>query len=168
MKIIINILKVIELIFTALWGVVFGIFTPLSLMYSGIVDKSISDPYVLWVWLINSVVCYLVGTIIVMMKHYKVALCFHTLGLAVSIFIYGVFCDIYDGINAQNPAQLYMPVISIFFVTLAITVIANFKEINRLLSTRKEKQYEAAPSILGGEYTAKMPEKKKSSKKKRK
>lgn len=166
MKIIINILKVIELILTALWGVVFGIFTPLSLMYGGIVADSISQHYVLRVWLINSVVCYLVGTIIVMMKHYKVALCFHTLGMAVSIFIYGVFCGIYDGINAQNPAQLYMPVISIFFVTLAITVIANFKEINRRLSTRKEKQYEAAPSILGGEYTAKMPEKKSSSKKK--
>lgn len=165
MKIIINILKVIELILTALWGVVFGIFTPLSLMYSGIVDESISQHYVLWVWLINSAVCYLVGTIIVMMKHYKVALCFHTVGLAVSIFIYGVFCDIYEGINAQNPAQLYMPVIAIFFVTLAIALIANFKEINRLLSTKKEKQYEAAPSILGGEYTAKMPEKKKSSKK---
>ena len=166
MKIIINILKVIELILTALWGVIFGIFTPLSLMYSGIVADSISQHYVLRVWLINSVVCYLVGTIIVMMKHYKVALCFHTLGMAVSIFIYGVFCGIYDGVNAQNPAQLYMPVISIFFVTLAITVIANFKEINRKLSTRKEKKYEAAPSILGGEYTAKVPEKKKSSKKK--
>lgn len=166
MKIVINILKVIELILTALWGVVFGIFTPLSLMYGGIVSDSISQHYVLKVWLINSVVCYLVGTIIVMMRHYKVALCFHTVGLAASIFIYGVFCDIYEGINAQNPAQLYMPVIGIFFVTLAITVIANFREINRLLSTKKEKQYEAAPSVLGGEYTAQMPEKKKSSKRK--
>ena len=165
MKIIINILKVIDLIITAIWGVVFGIFTPLSLMYGGIVADSISQHYVLKVWLINSVVCYIVGTIIVMMKHYKVALCFHTVGLAVSIFIYGVFSGIYGGINAQNPAQLYMPVIFVFFVTLAITVIANFKEINRLLSSKKEKKYEAAPSILGGEYTAKMPEKKKSSKK---
>lgn len=166
MKVVINILKAIELILTAIWGVIFGIFTPLSLMYSGIVDESISEHYVLWVWLINSVVCYLAGTVIVMMKHYKIALCFHTVGLAVSIFIYGVFCGIYEGINAQNPAQLYMPIIAIFFVTLAIAVIANFKEINRLLSTKKEKQYEAAPSILGGEYTAKAPEKEKKSKRK--
>ena len=166
MKVVINILKAIELIITAIWGVVFGILTPLSLMYSGIVDKSIADHYVLWVWLINSVVCYLTGTVIVMMKHYKIALCFHTLGLVVSIFIYGVFRGIYDGVNAQNPAQLYMPVIAVFFVTLAITVIANFKDINKLLNTKKEKQYEAAPSILGGEYTAKVPEKKKSSKRK--
>ena len=166
MKIVINILKVIELILTAIWGVVFGIFAPLSVMYSGIVDETISQHYIMWVWLINSVVCYLVGTIIVMMRHYKVALCFHTAGMAVSIFIYGVFSDICLEAGIQNPAQIYMPVIAIFFVTLAIAVIANFKDINRMLSTKKEKKYEPAPSILGGEYTAKMPEKKKSSKRK--
>lgn len=163
MKVVINILKAIELILTAIWGVVFGIFAPLSLISGG---EPISEHYILWVWLINSVVCYLVGTIIVMMKHYKVALCFHTVGLAASIFIYGVFSSIFDGANAQNPAQLYMPSIGIFFVTLAIAVIANYDKINRLLSTKKEKQYEAAPSILGGEYTAKVPEKTKNSKRK--
>ena len=161
MKIAINILKVTEIIITALWGVVFGIFAPLSLITGG---EPISEHYVLWVWLINSAVCYLVGTIIVMMKCYKVALCFRTVGLAVSIFIYGVFNGIFEGTSGQNPAQLYMPVIALFFTTLAITVIANYKEINRLLSTGREKKYEAAPSILGGEYTAKMPENKKSSK----
>ena len=163
MKIIVNILKVIEIILVAIWGVVFGIFAPLSLISSG---EAISEHYILWVWLINSVVCYLAGTVIVMMKHYKVALCFHTVGLAASIFIYGVFNSLFEGTNGQNPAQLYMPVIAVFFVTLAITLISNSGEINRLLSTKKEKKYEAAPSILGGEYTAKMPEKKKSSGKK--
>ena len=163
MKIAINILKGIELVITAIWGVVLGIFAPLSLITSG---EPISEHYVLWVWLVNSVVCYLVGTIIVMLKFYKVALCFHTVGLAASIFIYGVFNSIFDGINSQNPAQLYMPVIAVFFVTLAVTVIANYEKINQLLSTKKEKKYEAAPSVLGGEYTAKAPEKGKKSKKK--
>ena len=163
MKIVINILKGIELVITAIWGVVFGVFAPLSLITSG---EPISEHYVLWVWLVNSVVCYLVGTIIVMLKHYKIALCFHTAGLAVSIFIYGVFNSIFDGISSQNPAQLYMPVITVFFVTLAIAVIANYEKINQLLSTKKEKKYEAAPSVLGGEYTAKAPEKGKKSGKK--
>ena len=162
MKIFINILKVIEIILVAIWGVVFGIFAPLSLISSG---EAISEHYILWVWLINSVVCYLAGTVIVMMKHYKLALCFHTVGLAASIFIYGVFNSIFEGTNGQNPAQLYMPVIAVFFVTLAITLISNFDEINRLLSTKKAKKYETAPSILGGEYTAEVPEKKKSAKK---
>ena len=165
MKIAINILKVIELIITAIWGVICGILAPLSLMNSGIVAESISGHYILWVWLINSVVCYLGGTVIVMLKYYKTALCFHTLGMAVSIFIYGVFNSTFEGVNAQqNPAMLYMPVISLFFFTLAIAVIANFKEINRILSAKTEKKYEPAPSVLGGEYAAKIPEKKKQGK----
>lgn len=158
MKIAINILKVIEIIIAALWGIVFGIFAPLSLITSG---EPISEHYILWVWLINSAVCYVVGTIIVMLRCYKVALCFHTLGLAVSIYIYAVFNSLFEGTNGQNPAQLYMPIITLFFTTLVIALIANYKEINRLLSTKREKKYEAAPSILGGEYTAKIPEKKK-------
>lgn len=157
MKIAIKILKVIEIILTALWGIVFGILAPISLITSG---EPISEHYILWVWLINSAVCYFIGTIIVMLGYYKVALCFHTLGLAVSIFIYAVFNSLFEGTNGQNPAQLYMPIITLFFTTLAIALIANYSAINKLLSTKKEKKYEAAPSILGGEYTAKIPEKK--------
>ena len=161
MKIAINILKAIELIITAIWVVVCGILGPLTLMYGDIVPNLIADHYIMRVWLINSVVCYLAGTVIVMLKYYKVALCFHTLGMAVSIFIYGVFSGIYDVDSAQSPAQLYMPAISLFFLTLFITLIANFKQIKQFLTASKEKKYEPAPSVLGGEYTAKMPEKQK-------
>lgn len=152
MKIAINILKVIEIIITAIWGIVFGIFTPLTLMYGDIVPKDIADHYILWVWVINSVLCYCAGTIIVMFNRYKTALCFHAAGVIVSLFIYGTFRDIYEGVNAQNPSVLYMPVIFVAFVTLAIAVIANFKKINMRLSSAKEKKYEAAPSVLGGQY----------------
>lgn len=161
MKIAIKILKVLEIILTAIWGIIFGIFTPVSLMTADIVSKDIADHYILWVWIINSVLCYCIGTIIVMMKCYKTALCFHGAGLLVSLFIYGTFQGIYNGVNAQNPSVLYMPVIFVTFITLAITVIANFKQINERLSRSKEKQYETAPSVLGGEYTYKDDNKKK-------
>lgn len=155
MKIAINILKVLEIILTAIWGIVFGIFTPLALMYNGIVADEIAQHFVLKLWLINSIVFYCIGTIIIMLKYYKLALCFHVIGTIISLVIYGIFSDIYNGVNAQNPAVLYMPVIFITFVTLAITIIANFKKINEKLSSVKEKQYEAAPSVLGGEYSIK-------------
>lgn len=165
MKIAINILKGIELIVTAIWGVVCGIIAPLALMDSGILPDAIAHHYIMWVWLINSVVCYLAGTVIVMLKFYKTALCFHTLGMAVSIFIYAVFNSTFVGVNAEkNPAMLFMPIIMLFFTTLAITVIANYKSIYRILTTPKEKKYEPAPSVLGGEYTAKTQEKKKQGK----
>lgn len=170
MKIAINILKVLEIILTAIWGIVFGIFTPLALMSNGIVADEIAQHFVLKLWLINSIVFYCIGTIIVMLKYYKLALCFHVTGTVISLVIYGIFSDIYNGVNAQNPAVLYMPVIFVTFVTLAITIIANFKKINAWLSSVKEKQYEAAPSVLGGEYVIKEEDKnsKKGSKKAKK
>ncbi|MCM1055444.1 MAG: hypothetical protein NC394_07985 [Bacteroides sp.] len=155
MKIAINILKVLEIIITAVWGIIFGILTPLVLMSPDIVVESISGHYILWVWIINSALCYCVGTIIVMLSCYKTALCFHGVGLIVSLFIYGTFQGLYEGIDAQNPSVLYMPVILVTFLTLAITVIANYKKINERLSTVKEKKYEAAPSVLGGQYEMK-------------
>ncbi len=152
MKIAINILKVLEIIMTAIWGIVFGILTPLALMSGEIVVDEIANHYILKVWIINSAVCYFSGTLILMLKLYKTALCFHTAGLIGSLFIYGTFRSIYNGINAENPSVLYMPVIFITFLTLAITVIANYGKIYERLTAAREKKYEASPSVLGGEY----------------
>lgn len=167
MKIAINVLKVLEIILTAIWGIIFGVLTPLSVMYAGIVDESIANHYIVKVWLTNSVLCYFVGTIIVMLGLYKIALGFHTVGLVTSLVIYGVFQDMYAGIEAQNPAQLYMPIIFVTIITLAITILANYKKITDKLSQSNEKKYEAAPSILGGEYKTDKPKPKNSGKRKK-
>ncbi len=163
MKIVINILKAVELIITSIWGIIFGILTPIALMGGGLVDETIANHFVLKLWLINSVVFYITGTVIVMLKHYKIALCFHTVGMIISIVIYGIFRGIYSerGIAEQSPAQLYMPIIFVFFITLAIAIIANRDKIKEHLNSSREKKYEAAPSVLGGEYSMEIPEKKK-------
>lgn len=160
MKIAINILKALEIIITAIWGIIFGIFAPISIMYFDSVPK-LADHYIIRVWLINSVVCYIVGTIIVMLKYYKIALCFHGAGLIVSLYIYSVFQNIYDGIEAQSPAQLYMPIIFVTLLTLIITVLANYKKLSEKLEAKKDKGFEPAPSVLGGEYQADKPKKRK-------
>lgn len=160
MKIAINILKGLEIILTAIWGIIFGMLTPLSIMYAGIVDDTIANHYIVKVWLVNSVLCYFVGTIIVMLGFYKIALGFHTAGLVTSLVIYGVFQNMYSGIEAQNPAQLYMPIIFVTITTLVITILANYKKITDKLSQSNDKKYEAAPSILGGEYQTDKPQNK--------
>ena len=160
MKIAINILKGLEIILTAIWGIIFGILTPLSIMYAGIVDDAIANHYIVKVWLVNSALCYIVGTFIVMLGYYKVALGFHTAGLVTSLVIYGVFQNMYSGIEAQNPAQLYMPIIFITITTLVITILANYKKITDKLAQSNDKKYEAAPSILGGEYQTDKPQNK--------
>ncbi len=154
MKIAIRILKGLEIVITAIWGIIFGIFTPLSIMYADIVNEQIADHYIVRVWLINSIVFYIVGTVIVMLNHYKIALCFHGAGFAVSLYIYSVFQNIYEGIEAESPAQLYMPIIFVTVLTLIITVLANYKKFMEKLEAKRDKDYDATPSILGGEYKA--------------
>lgn len=146
---------------TAVWGIIFGILTPLSVMYAGIVDEAIASHFIVKIWLVNSILCYVVGTIIVMLGLYRIALGFHTVGLITSLVIYGVFQDIYSGVEANNPAQLYMPIIFVTLVTLAITILANYKKITDKLLEANNKKFEAAPSVLGGEYKTDKPEPKK-------
>lgn len=153
MKIAVNILKVLEIIITAIWGILLGIFTPLVLRSGDIAPEIISEDPVLIVWIISSSV-YLIGTLILMLKHCKISLCFHTAGLISSIYIYSAFEKIGGGADVQNPAMLYMPIISLTFITVIITFLANYGKINAFLSKSKDKQYEAAPSLLGGEYKA--------------
>lgn len=171
MKIAINILKGLEIVLTAIWGIFLGVLAPLAIMYGDMVDESIANHFIVRVWLVNSVLCYFVGTIIVMLGLYKIALGFHTVGLITSLVIYGVFEDIFNNpefqnssIKASNPAFLYMPVMFITLATLAITIIANYKKITAKLLESNNKKYEAAPSVLGGEYKTDKPEHKKGTK----
>ena len=168
MKIAIRILKVLILIMTSVCGIIFGIFAPLSIMFNDIVDAAISEHYIIKVWLINSVVCYITGTVLLMLNMYKTASCFHLAGLAVSIFIYAVFQGLYEGQDAANPAGLYMPIIFVTFLTLITAFLANKKKIEALLSVRKNKEYEAAPSVLSGTYQYKEENSKSLPKSKRK
>lgn len=161
MKIAINILKGFEIVITAIWGIIFGIFTPLSIMYADIVNEQIANHYIVRVWLINSVACYIAGTLLVMLKCHKTALCFHSVGFIVSLYIYYVFQNIYDSIEAQSPAQLYMPIIFVTLLTLIITVLDNYKKISERLETKRDKRFEPTPSVLGGEYRTDKPQNRK-------
>ena len=152
MKVAINVLKALILVLTSVCGIIFGIFAPLAIMLGDIVDPAIAEHYIIKVWLINSVVCYIVGTVLLMLNLYKTASCFHVAGLIVSIYIYGVFQGLYEGQDATNPAGLYMPIIFVTFLTLITTFLANKKAIEARLSKKKDKEHEAAPSILGGTY----------------
>ena len=152
MKIAIRVLKVLILVMTSICGIIFGIFAPLSIMLTDTVDPAISQHYIIKVWLINSVVCYIGGTVLLMLNLYKTAGCFHIAGMIVSIYIYAVFQGLYEGQTASNPAGLYMPVIFITILTLVVVFLANKKKIEELLSKSKSKEYEAAPSVLSGTY----------------
>ena len=61
-----------------------------------------------------------------------------------------------------------MPIIFVTFLTLITAFLANKKKIEALLSVRKNKEYEAAPSVLSGTYQYKEENSKSLPKSKRK
>ncbi len=150
LKVAVKILKVLEIIVAAIWGIVCGIITPLLIIYGDIVPADLAEHYVFKVWIASSAV-YIIGTFIVMLKGYKTALGFHAAGLISSIYIYGVFQGLLQNGNGMA-AGLYMPLMLLTAFTLAIVIMANYDKINQKLNKSKEKQFEAAPSLLGGEY----------------
>ena len=146
------ILKIVILIMTSIWGIIFGIFAPLSIKFGDIVNPIIAEHYIINVWLINSIVCYITGTVLIMLNLYKTAAGFHTVGMIVSFVIYGTFEQLYQGNTEKSPAGLYMPIIFVTLLTLALAVIANWGKIMAKLNSTNEKKYEASPSILGGTF----------------
>lgn len=159
MKIAVKILKVLVLVMTAIWGIIFGIFAPISIMN----NELVSDPIVS-VWLINSIVCYVVGTILLMLNLHKIAAGFHTVGMVVTIIIYAVFEQLFAASTTGSPVALYMPVIFISILTIIIAFLTNFKNFEKKLEEKDRKQYEPAPSILGGTTEVKPTERKRKEK----
>lgn len=145
-------LKVIILIMTSIWGIIFGIFAPLSIRFGDIVSPDIAQHYIIIVWLVNSILCYITGTVLIMLNLYKIAAVFHTVGMIVSFVIYGTFEQLYQGNTDKSPATLYMPIIFVTLLTIALAVIANWDKITEKLNSNEKKKYEASPSILGGTF----------------
>ena len=152
MKVAKIVLKVIILIMTSIWGIIFGIFAPLSIKFGDIVNPEIAQHYIIIVWLTNSIVCYIAGTVLIMLNLYKTAAVFHSVGMVVSFVIYGTFEQLYQGHTDKSPAALYMPIIFVTLLTIALAVIANWDKITAMLNSNEKKKYEASPSILGGTF----------------
>lgn len=161
MKIAINILKAVLLVLTAIWGIVFGVFAPLSILTADIVDADISSNPIIIVWLINSIVCFVGGTVTVMLGHTKIASVISTVGFITVLAIYANFVSLYAySDSGSNPISLYLPAIFITIVTYVIAFLSNWRLIQKKLSAENEKKEQAAPSVLGGTYTAAKADKK--------
>lgn len=164
-KAIIIILKVLILILTTIWGVILGVFAPLSVMFGDIVNSTISSDPIIWVWLINSVVCYVGGTVLVMLDCMKIAAIVQTIGLGVTLYIHVAFTALLTSVNGGVLPVMYMPSIFISILTIILMAVVNWKSWNEKLAAKDKAKYDASPSILGGTYqTGEKPANKKSKK----
>ncbi len=149
-----KILKGIMLFFAAIWGIGCGILFPAVILMVGseIVPADIAESPVIVIWLITSVVGYVIPSILVMCKLCKTASVLSLIGFAGTLVVYSGFADLYQHTEGSNgPTELYMPCLFITLFIIIITVLENAGKIQDMLNDKREKQNAAAPSIFGSD-----------------
>ncbi len=152
MKVLSIILKILIIISTCIWGVVCGVMFPLVILLS---DGSIGGPiisshHVIPVWLIVSVIGYVLPAAFVLCRRYKLAAGFSLAGLIGILYVYAKFAELSVNIPDNNgPTELYLPCIFITIGVLALAVIENRDLIGKKMQQHSEKKNAPAPSILG-------------------
>ena len=152
MKILSIILKIIETGLTCIWGVFFGIFFPVAILLTGseIVPKDIAESYVIVLWLIVSVIGYVIPAALILCKRHKTAAVMSVLGFIGTLTVYGGFASLYAAVeDSVGPTELYLPCIFITILDIIIAAVEERNNIKKLLEQRNDKKEEIAPSILG-------------------
>ncbi|MCL2036252.1 MAG: hypothetical protein FWG83_02545 [Oscillospiraceae bacterium] len=153
MKKTILILKIAMLFITAIWGLLSGIFTPLTILSDPFGDfAELGVPvYIPVMWLVTSVAGFIAPCFLVMLKIHKVAAGLGGAGFVALLVMHFSLIDY----AVNDIAWLYLPLLLQTVTVVLIAVFANMSEI-RIKRFEKKKSKEApAPSILGGTYYGK-------------
>lgn len=149
-----KILKFIMLFLAAIWGIGCGVLFPAVILSTGdsLVSADIAEsPYII-VWLLTSVIGYVIPAVLVMCRLCKIATCLSLCGFIGTLVVYSGFADLYKYTQESNgPTELYMPCIFITIIIIAITVLENIGVIKAMLDEKREKENAPAPSIFGSD-----------------
>lgn len=149
-----KILKGIMLFLAAIWGIGCGILFPAVILLVGgdVVPADIAESPVIVIWLITSIIGYVIPSILVMCKLCKTASVLSIAGFVGTLFVYSGFEKLYQYTEGSNgPTELYMPCLFITLLIIVITVLENADKIQAMLDGRREKANAAAPSIFGSD-----------------
>jgi len=146
-RVVVIILKVLELIMTTIFGLCLGIFGPLAIRAMD--DPEISgDPSSIY-WLITSVL-YIIGLFILMLGHSKVATAVHILASVGTFVTYSSYMRMFRDVKTtKGPTGLYMPCLFITIMTIVIMLLINLP---KWIEKRVSKANEQAPSILDDKH----------------
>lgn len=146
-RIAVIILKILELIDTSIFGIVMGIFAPLCIMFGDFDPDVASCPAMPW-WLASAIV-FIVGTVVVMLGHSKVASIIHTIGAVGILVTYNEYSKFFADIPDNNgPSVLYMPLLFLTIMTITIMLLIN---VPKWLDKHAQRVNAVAPSILTDE-----------------
>lgn len=141
------ILKIFELILTTIYGLVLGIFGPISVWYGDIADPEVVSDPAITIWLITSIV-YIIGLFTVMLGFSKIATIIHTAAAAGTLAVYVRFSKLLANTSGSSPSGLYMPCLFITVCTIFIMLLIN---VPKWIDKSVKKANEKAPSILSND-----------------
>lgn len=142
-RIIVIILKILELIMTTIFALVLGIFGPIIIMKSDVVDPEISQSPGLVVWIIASAL-YIIGMFVLMLGRSKTASAIHLAGMVGTLITHMIIGALFVDMR-NNLANLYLPCVFIAVLTLAVMLLIN---IPKVIERKIQKDNEIAPSIF--------------------
>lgn len=152
-RVAVIILKLAEIALTTIYALCLGVFAPI-ILWTGEDAELFSDNPALVLWFISSII-YIIGMFVVMLGHSKTASVIHTIAFIGTLVTYSCFSKLYADIpDSRGPSELYMPCLFIFVITVFIMLLIN---VPKWIRMRIVEETSAAPSVLGGEYTAKTP-----------
>lgn len=142
-RIVVIILKILELIMTTIFGLCLGIFGPIAIRAMDDPEIS-SDPSSIY-WLVTSIL-YIIGLFILMFGHSKIATVVHIIASVGTFLTYSAYMRMFSGVETtKGPTELYMPCLFITVMTIVIMLLINLP---KWIEKRVQKANEQAPSIL--------------------
>ena len=141
-RVVVIILKVLELIMTTIFGVVLGIFGPLVIRGLDIQGVS-SDPSSIY-WIVRWAL-YIIGLFILMLGHSRIATAVHIIAAVGTFITHFAYLKIFRDQQENGLMGLYMPCLFITVMTIVIMLLINLP---KWIDKRVRKANEQAPSIL--------------------
>jgi len=143
MKAVKIILKILIILLASVWGVFFGILTPIIIMGG---DLPIANHYILKVWIIAAAAGYFMPCFLAMLGKAKTAAVFSAAGTAMTLYLHTVMSSMFnpEDLDKIDASFMYLPQIFMTVLTILYIFVIN----PHYLSGRNKKINAPAPSIF--------------------
>ncbi|MDR0196638.1 MAG: hypothetical protein LBI36_00250 [Oscillospiraceae bacterium] len=152
MKKIIVFFKALMLFIAAVWGILFGILSPLAMLTvppepDGLPAVGLPKKFYL-MWMAVSFFGFVVPCFLVMLKLYKTAASLCVAGTVALFIMHALITS--GGTVSGDAVSLYFPLLFETIAVVLIAVFGNIDVISEKAGERRKKKDAPAPSVLGG------------------
>ena len=153
MKVLSILLKIVETLIVCVWGVFFGMLFPICIMIFGseIIPADIAgETWLMAVWLITSLVGYVIPAALIFGKHHRAAAVLSLAGFIGVLVVDSGFAQLYrNTAESSGPDGIYLPLIFATILDIFICAVEERDTIKKFFEKRSEEKEAPAPSIFG-------------------